>query len=271
MQHHFSPRELKRRRFKIKFKIYSAFFLLALLVIGALYIIRQSSLFEIRSLSISGLSDEGEKMELLKDLKIRFLGNFAASFLGENNFLSWPKKIEFSDLKFTRVEIKKNILKRTIAVNAQKRERFGIWCTRNIDISTYRDGERCFWFDRDDGLFLEESPIPEGQIILKISEEREEDPKLGDRILPEDLFLNFKKTFATIKGLNISIREAEINAVLQEMKVTTVAGAKLLFSLRIDPALNIASALTKIFSETPIEKINYIDMTVENKIYLKTR
>ena len=260
MHYHLSPRELKKRKINFKTKVYLLLLLIGLFLIGSLYIVRDSSIFKIKKISISGLNTQ-EQQELITDIETKFLANFIPRFLGKDNFLAWPGEVKFSNIKFSSVVLHKNLLRREITLNATKREKLGIWCFL----------KNCFWFDKADGLLMEEAPIPDGQIVFKITEERSENPKIGDRVLPAELFANFKKILATAKELSLSLEVIQVSSALQEMRLKTNEKALLIFSLRSDPAISLLPALKKILNETPLQKINYIDMTVENKIYLKVK
>jgi hypothetical protein len=282
VNYHISPRERKKRRLKLKIKLYSVLLAFGLLVIGVAYVIRESPIFQVKEVRILGLGDD-EKKSLLQTIQNKFLSEKLKIILGYNNYLVWPKEIALANVEYASVGVNKKFFARSIEINVKKRERMGIWCysqTRNnAEEKTFESDSQiletdsreqsCFWFDEFEGMLIEKAPETKGQIIYNVSEKIDGFRELGDNVMPLNLFQNFKKILDVAISLNLALADMRYETELEEITLFTVSGAQLIFNLRIDPEININDALEKILSERDLKKINYIDMTVENKIYIK--
>lgn len=282
----------QRRLLKLRLKVYLLGIAFIALAFGGVYFFRESEVFKITEIKIQGLENSSEE-KFLSSLKPIIYQSPIARFLGEENFLSWPNKISLpypENLKIMRLTVDKNIFKRSIALSVEKRQKFGIWCRvirpnfeliqtnetlilddNSVGLAGDLSGAReCWWFDGEDGILFEEAPNSEGQLFLKISEESAETRGLGQRVLPDYLFANLKSILNAIAAMNLRVKDLKLDQKVQELAVVTFDGAKMVFSLRFSPANNLA-ALSEILSATPLEAVDYVDLTVENKVYLKNR
>jgi len=131
--------------------------------------------------------------------------------------------------------------------------------------------EQCWWFDEKDGIILSEAPLTAGRLIYKISERSGSALKIGSKILPSQLFSNLKKIVFELDELDIIAENFGFDRILQEFTVVTREGAELIFSLRFDPTANTLPAVAELLRKTPLTAVRRLDLTVENKIYLKKR
>lgn len=259
-----SAAQKRRHWLKFRIRIYGLLFLLFLILIGAVYLLRESNLVKITKVEIVGL-EPPQSEELRKKLELKLFRKPLAGILGTDNFLIWPRRLSYQDLTLANLTIDKNWLTREVKITAQKREKLGIWC----------EGEECWWFDSYDGLLIEGAPASEGQLIFKINQTQsattsETGLRTGEKIMPPNHFANLKKIMEILKKLELSVKDAVFHQDLEELRIKTEEGAALIFSLRFDP-LNILGGLRELLGKTPIGSINYLDLTVENKIYLKLK
>lgn len=293
MQPYYLRIHSERRRFWFRIKVYLAVFIVLLLGTGGIYLFRESSYFKIKNIEIVGIESE-YKEKFLSDLQPEIFMRPSARFLGSDNILSWPDELAPLTLSFAGITIDKDILKRSVVINVEKRERLGIWCQHQAQTNTdsyaeqrrqeeeipresassQRESaivEQCWWFDKKDGFLFEESPDAQGQLIFKITEEAPDYLGIGSKVLNGLLFDNLKKLFELIRELDLSIDNLELDRTRQELKAITSPGAIFIFSLRFDPSTSVLSALRELIEKNPLETINYADFTVENKIYLKVK
>lgn len=262
--------ESQRRRYWLRFriKVYSFLCVAALAAVGSVYFIRQSGFFQISKVEIPGLSGE-EKRALSGEIESLVLARKLSRFLGAENFLSWPGEMPVRNLAYARVNISRDFSRREILISAERRDKLGIWCIEPLPES--EENKQCFWFDKDDGILMDRSPGAEGQLVFAVNETSGNFPMLGESVLAMPLFKNFKAILEGVKALGLSIVDMRFDRKLEELTLTAAEGARLIFSLRFDPALNAFPALRDLFIKNPLASISYLDLTVENKIYLKSR
>lgn len=282
----------ERRRFWLHIKIYLIIFFVLLLGVGGIYLVRESPYFKVRSLKVVGLPDESAE-KFLTTLKLEIFKRPVARLLGEDNYLSWPKELAPQNLSLSGIIIDKDLLDRSIVINVEKRERLGIWCLQTpinaddtqinayalenirgdprLDLRTSAIAKQCWWFDKKDGLLFEEAFDTEGQLIFRISERTSDFLRLGSRVLDDSLFANFKKLLEVTRELDLSVKDITIDRAGQELTIITNQGAVFIFSLRFDATANTVPALKELLAKNPLATINYVDLTVENKIYLKLK
>lgn len=182
-----------------------------------------------------------------------------ANFLGWNNFLAWPSgDLAVGGTALFSAKIQKDWLTRVINIDVKERERFGIWCVTS-DI--------CYWMDGSGEVF-EPAPVTEGTLILKVYDKNNQPLAIGSKIM-EDRFLgNLMKILKDLKNMDLAIQKITLDRELQEVRADTYGGPTIFFSIRFDPAVNVGS-LQGLNKTTPIEKLNYIDLRIENRIYYK--
>ena len=133
----------------------------------------------------------------------------------------------------------------------------GVWCGEN----------QCFWFD-EKGISNRVAPRPEGNLIIVV-----DDPagnfKTNSLPLSELFWSNISLIIQSWPMTDWMIT----NLVIDRDKKEVVASSNqfdIYFSLEFDPTTNL-KALKKSIDENKINlsELSYIDLRVENKIYLK--
>jgi len=242
---------------------------LVLIVLGGLsYLIIFSPVFKIKEIKISG-AEQFNEIELISQLK-----DFAKSqsgfskFLGPDNILSWINDLgDFNKNYpvFEKIIIKKFLLRRTIEINVKEREKFGIWCPSPLE------HEGCWWFDRT-GFIFSEAPFSEGLLVKKMNDYSKRALRAGDLVLPDNLFQNFLKIYAVLDKIELKTNNLSLeNIDWQEMFLEpSDSSPKIYFSLKFDPGFFI-SGLDSLKQDPGFNKLLYIDLRTENRIYYKLK
>lgn len=255
---YFNPEQIRKKRSSFRIKLYFAFFGLALLSIGALYVLAYSPVFRLDNIKISGknrLSDENV-ISLVRQAAFR---GVTANFLGSNNFLAWPSgEVNVSATALAYAKISKDWLTKSVRIDIRERTRFGIWCIRE---------NACFWFD-ENGTVFEEAPATEGPLIIKVYDAQNQPLTIGSKIAEERFLKNILSVLAGFKKLDFSAKKITLERSLQEIRITTYDGLSIFFSIRFDPTAAIAS-LKDLGKTVSIQKLNYLDLRIENRIYYK--
>lgn len=242
----FLSKPQKRRYYRrLRMKLYCYAGLLTLLVVGALYLFLNLPFLHIKKFDVAGSADFDQiRGELLK--------GSLARFLGFQNFFSWPNEI--SGLK-----VEKDFLTGTLRIVPAPADHFAIWC-----------GKDCYWVDRS-GQLIEKAPDTEGSAIPKITDQSEQSLKISAPVMPIEAFANLTKIVDGLNQLSLGISDYQFNARLQELRATTVRDEKLIFSLRFTPSAKLFSYLKELIDSGKLHTAEYLDFTVENRIYLKSR
>lgn len=232
-----------------------------LLPLGLLaYVLFFTPIFKIQAVEIEG---EGATEEEIN----KYLGE---GTVGANILFWQPARLvqeEEGDItkKLAYFKLDKSILKRTIIVNIEDRERKLIWC--------YKEVESCFWVDKD-GILFEASPTPSGNLIPSIEEASKTVPDIGTRVISEDLWVNLVRILGILDELKLPVEKAAIdNIKYRELIVYSVDGPKIIFGLDISPEFT-KTALSSLRSSGNISswgKIATINLTVEGRAYTTQR
>ncbi|MHB9019492.1 MAG: cell division protein FtsQ/DivIB [Minisyncoccota bacterium] len=245
---------LKRRR-AFRIKLYFLFLLLALLVFGFFYLITYSSLFKIKDVLIENnkfLTND----EVLISLKQKVLSSSFGGQAGFDNLLAWPSgEIKISDPAILNVNIKKEWFKRIIRVEVNERERFAIWCNSGANT--------CYWIDKE-GFVFADAPVTEGSLVFTVFDKNDSNLFLGSRI-EEDRFVgNLISILNNFYKTEFEVKRIVSDGALKELRVETLEGPTFIFSTRFDSSKNIA-----LIKDLDLNKVEYIDLTVDNKIFYK--
>lgn len=246
----------------LKIKIYGGLAVFFLLIIGAGYLVVYSPLFHITRINADGTQINAN--DLIENLK-EFLKSQSkiAGFLSSENILIWKQEKISEFLKnypqIAELNIEKDYFERTIKIDIKEREKYGIWCQSAVS--------NCFWFDKK-GIIFAEAPMVEGALINKVEDLTGRDLKIGDTIIEQRFLDNLLKIFAVLDETNLGKGFLNLeNLSLQEIIFESPDRFKIYFSLRFDPAFSVAGI--KSLRETGLEKMNYIDFRVENRVYYK--
>lgn len=286
MRFYFSESERRRYWFKVRLIFYGIAFVLGGLTIGTLYAVRETSLFALNGLYVLGIP-QSERTEFIAVIEPVIYKNAFAGILGSDNFLAWPGELPLPGPEFSDLKVEKNFLDRTVTIRARRRDRFGIWCflnTQNGEENAQTDPNsasepkpelaKCFWIDSEEGVFFEEAPYGKGRLFLAIFERDNEaagviKPVLGDRALDEIGFRRFQAILDAMRELELASERIEFDRLRQSIYFITSGGPTLEFSLRFDLDKTHVNALRELFSSRPPESLRYIDLTVQNKMYVK--
>lgn len=267
----FYSQEKRKYHYKRKkSKVFLIIFFALILIGGLAYLVVYSSVFKIKQIKISGVERFNEN-EIISQLKV-FVANKSSfnKFLGADNILSWVnglKNINKDYPIFENLSIKKSLLRRTIEITVKERERFGAWCMGSATSSI----PQCFWFDKN-GFVFDEAPYTEGFLINKVSDLSGRVLKTGDLILPDNLFQNFLKIYPVLNRIGLKINNLSFENI-DWQEIVSEAGdnsPKIYFSLRNDPDFSI-SGLNTLKQDPGFNKLLYIDLRTENRIYYKLK
>ncbi len=244
-------RRSKRLRFKIY--IWGTFFLVLLL--SGFYFLRTLSVFRV-SVLLKGL-DNGEEKQFLASVQTHIFNTFLARTLGQENYFSWPKEIPPISSRIAKIDVSKNFFERTVLLTVSKKNLSGIWCAVS----------QCFWFDNE-GMVLDLAPSTEGQLLPVIYEEGEFVPLVGAPLFPNGEFSVISKIMKELFARPILIKKLSFLRDRQEIVALLDSGLTLRFSIRFDPDVSFA-AFDELLAQGKIANMNYVDFTVQGKVYVK--
>lgn len=280
-----------------KFFILGIILFFFILTAGLIYLVRFSNVFKIKDIEISGVQNPLSD-QILADLKDYFSHESKLSFwLGSGNILSWNGNVEDflkNHPQLSELKINENYFTRSIFVEAKERDKYGIWCqflqptinSQSIananDTSTDSsstagvvmpantvfslDGQKCYWFD-EEGVVFAESPVIESELFNRVSDLSDNPIKLGEKILPDEMFANLKKIFSVMNVADLNTKTVKLSDVfLQEVEVDPILSPKIYFSLKIDPDFSL-SAINSLKKSGKWNKADYVDFRVENRAY----
>lgn len=260
----------------LKYKIIAGVAGFLILLGGIFYAVAYSPLFKITQINTDNrLAD----VNLTDNLKSFLAGRSKiAEFLGPDNILVWTagglKDFEKGP-EIAEISLKKDYTERMIEIDVKLRERFGVWCENgqqaNASSTEQQTTESCWWFDKD-GVLFGIAPELEGNAINKVDDFSSRDLKLGDLALEEVFIENLVKLFEVLERSDIGIRALKLkNLDLQEIifDQPQTSLPKIYFSLRFNSEflLSTIEGLKKI----GLQKMEYVDFRVENRVYYKLK
>ncbi|PIR89361.1 MAG: hypothetical protein COU07_00475 [Candidatus Harrisonbacteria bacterium CG10_big_fil_rev_8_21_14_0_10_40_38] len=251
------------RWFKFRLKFYALSGVFGLILIGVFYLFRYTPMFQIKSIGING-ADKEESKALLADFKQSVFKTTSAKLFGTDSYFAVSEE-EISTEKYESIKIDKKLFKHEASITVVPRNRLGIWC-REGDAGT-----SCWFFDDKEGIAIEETLEGEGHLIIKIVEKNNEKVVAGETLINKKFFERIKKIIDGTSKIDLDVKRFEINTGYQEFSAIITGGAKIIFSLRFDPEKESLSALSKILNENSLSSISYIDLSVENKLYIKRK
>lgn len=261
---YFDEKLERRRKRTLKIKIYAGLAAFFVLFIGVGYLIVYSSVFQITRINTNNTQIDADKT--VESLKKFFVGQSKITeFLGPENILVWkPEKIgEFlkNYPQIAELAIEKKYFNREIKISVLEKEKFGIWCQLTTN--------DCWWFDKK-GVIFSEALRAEGQLINKVDDFSGRSLSLGEPALEEKFLSNLIKIFEILEKSDLKIKSLKLeNLELQEVVTDSSLMPKIHFSLRINSEFALA-ALESI-KKIGFEKIEYIDLRVENRAYYKLK
>ena len=237
--------------------MYFAVFFVALLSFGIYYVLVYSSVFKIRSISVENnkFFSQADIIEMMKPI---VLTEKFGSLAGFDNLLSWPGgKITLPNLAITNINIDKSWFQRTIKIEVNEKQRFAIWCTDA--------GKSCYWMDKQ-GIIFSGAPLTEGSLVSVIFDSRMDGLVLGSSVEDDRFVGNLISVLNNLNSLDLQIDKINFDNELQELTVSTINGPTIKFGLRFDSAKNIP-----LIKKLNYKNLKYIDLTVENRIYIPSK
>lgn len=257
MEIYSDKKRISKKRRILRIKIYFAFLLLALLVFGFYYLLTFSSVFQIKDILITNnkfLTNE----EILTSLKQKVLSTSFGGQAGFENLLAWPSgEIKISNPAILNVNIEKEWFKRNIIVQVNERGRFAIWCNSQAS--------NCYWIDKE-GYVFADAPVTEGSLVFTIFDTSNENLFPGSRV-EEDRFVgNLISILENFYKTEFEVKKITSDSALKEIHIETVEGPTFIFSTRIDSSKNLS-----LIKDLDLKKVEYIDLTVDDKIFYKNK
>jgi len=257
----------KRRSQFFRLRVYLLFGLICLVIVGFIYLVRESSVFRLHTLRIDGVQ-EYNRTSFNKSLRELLFKSDIARFLGDQNYLSWlfitsEKLIVLPEISTKKVTVEHNFARRSVTITTEETEKIGVWCV-TMELQT-----ECFWFDRK-GTLTDPIPEPYGQLILVIND-LDPLPSHFEPILSEYALENLITITRAMRDNKISFAELILKRAEQELIIYTTIGGHIIFSLRGESTTIAVSALTEFLKKNNLKDIIYIDLTIPNKILLKTK
>lgn len=259
--HYVHPLKKKRGRLVSYFLKYGLLLIMGGGLIAGGYIVTGTDYLKVRSLVITGI-DSNIEAETLAEVKDAIPKTLLRNILSLDNYLAWPKTITLPDAKFRNIEINKRFFDRSISIDIVPRERYAIWCF-------LEPKEKCYWFDKDDGTLMEEAPFAKGQLVSRVIDSESKPLMEGDRVLFGEQLEAAVVILKNIQALSIPVDYIEIDRTVQELHAVSINGTNIRFNLRFIPDDSLFTSLDELLDETPLSSLEYIDLTVQNKIYLK--
>lgn len=264
MRAYIPEKKRKKKRFQRKLTLFLFLGLLVLVLSGLTYWVVFSSFWQVRGVEITGLSNL-EHDTVNKKIRSVVSERWVTKLLGIDNYWSWSSgRLAINNWPLLAdIHIEKSVIKRTVLIDVVERKGFGIWCIYSDNI------QHCYWFD-EDAIAFDEAPRPEGRLITTIDEEYDYEVKIGEPLLAANLWKNLRKILDSWLIEELSIYRLVVDRERQELVIEATPDFRVYVSLRFEPENNLM-ALKKIVDEgrVELEKLNYVDLRVENKLYYK--
>ncbi len=249
----------QRRTRRTRWYFFAAIALVILL--GALYLVRVSPLFKIKSRIISGASQNHS--EIMRAASRAILNRAVSRWLGADNMLAWPSRLVVAAPAFAEVSVTKQYLGGTLILSVRAPSRYGIWCVAPQPPS-------CWWFDRE-GRALEPALDTRGALILRVEDNEVFVPAPGEPLYDPEGYAALKKIFAFFENGKIPVDRIVLDRRTQEVAVETLSGTRLIWSTRFIPPDAFFSFLVAQKNEGKLEQAEYADFTIEGRVYMKPR
>lgn len=278
-------RKSNKRSSKKQIIIIGAGVLFLLLLGGSVFAVRQSALFRVGSITVTGVPDVYGQQVLknLDDFSRRH--SLLFRFLGSGNMISWgSNEKEFLDANpdIKELRVSKEYFKHTIEISVEGREKFGVWChqgegaSRDSGVATSTsvtgsaddNSEDCYWFDPD-GILFARAPLIRSELFNRVFDSTGRSLSLKDKILPDRLFANLVRIFKLLEVGQINTKTLVLSDLaLEQVEADSVSDPRVIFSLRFDPSFSL-SAIDALRKSGEWRRLQYANFTVENKVSYK--
>lgn len=233
----------EKKRGRVKKLFFAAVLLVLLLGGAAVYVRFFTGLLFFKEIRVSGLSNvkkedlfpAGKPVYLFGDVHIS--NPLVASFSAEKDYIS-----------------------RILSVKVEERTLYAIWCVKP------GENQECFWFDKT-GMLIASAPATEGVLIKGVYDLSGRKLAEGDYVLDEAFRANLFKIFSVIDAAGVAVIGFQLESPQkQELAAFAESGAKIFFSLRLDPRF----ALEPLKSlKEKLSTLEYIDFRSENRVFYK--
>lgn len=261
----FGSARIERKKFWDRMRIYGYVSGGVLFIILLLYIFTVSPFFKIKNIAVISPAEIDENVTITS---VKEQVRLASGLLGSDSYFSWKTNANYTAPNASSIKVEKNLLTRTVTLTVEPRDRFMVWCSDEPDPDA-TVGAGCFWVDQT-GTIFERAPITDGQLVQAIYDNATENQfALGKQILDKKSFDSVSKIFKSDIIKQIGIASITLSRSLQEITATTNSGTKLIFSMRFDPEASALPALAKFIETIGLNKLTYVNMTVENRAFVK--
>ncbi len=265
----------KRQKRKRMFVMGAAIAVAVLFVLGIVWLFLWSPLTRVDRIVAKG-NVEVSDAEIVDLAHAAFVDGHRGflNFPGDKNILMWPSVIApnvlASQPQIAHATLTKDYGAHAIVITVAERQPFAIWCLMPPGAATDAmagwGNESCYWFDRTGTLFAPTFDT-EGDLLLAVHDYSENDPKLGDQILPDRFLQNFLGILDVLRPSGLRIKEVRLNDLgLEEIQVTTYNGPSIYFSLRFPPTGTLAG-LQDAMGKPGFDKLQYVDFRTQGRMY----
>lgn len=283
------PADIRRKRDRHHSKkqiiIAAGSILLLAVLVGIVYGVRQSPLFLVQSIAVSGAPD-AYGQQVVKNLEdFSRHRSFLFRFLGARNMIAWggnEKVFLEANPDIKELHVEKEYFRHAIVIKVVGREKFGAWChqkdgtgdtsgsaSSTTDITPVDDSrEECYWFD-EDGVLFARAPLIRSELFNRVADSTGRALTVRDTIMPDRLFKNLIGIFKLLEVAQINTKTVSLSDLaLEEVSADSVSDPHLVFSLRFDPqsALSAINALKK---TGEWNRLQYAKFDVEDRVTYK--
>lgn len=230
---------------------------------GAFYGVVKAPFFTIQGVDVVGVEEAALREKVLAVAEESIAADAWGRFLGSRHYLAWPHILAVDDPQIALAEIDKQLFERRIQIIVTRRAPYAIWCFDGSEMA-------CVWVD-EEGIVLRDAPEPNGSLILSFYDLREASPRYGIHVIEPELFSRIRQFGEALKSLSLSVERMVLDTFREELRVETSGGSYILFSLLTEIPAEAVRVLGTFLERNSFERIEYIDLTVENKIYVKRK
>lgn len=248
----------RRRAFFKRFRFYGIIAGTLLLFIGAGALLLKAPWWTEMTLVVNGTQEE-TAAEIVQDLKRSIFKVTRSALLGSDHYYAWPEEFPYSASAAATVEIEKKLWDKEIIFTVTPRQQYAVWCAESD----------CAWIDPA-GVPFAAAPIAEGQLVRTVYAPATVLSQKGSRpVVETGAFAIIKKIIDEIARLDLTVTKITYQAELSELHLQTDTGAILLLSTRFDPEPTALPALKRFITKPGLSSLEYVNLTVENRAFIK--
>jgi len=272
---------VKKRKKGLSFLTY--FIITTIVIIFFFIFINKASFFQIQKIEIT--SNTLSKIELPINSEISNIITKKYTNILFSSSKNIRKYLQTNFLEISNIEVNKEFFKKKIYVSYSFREPKYTWCDSTI-INSTSDSKNCFLIDSNGLLFKNNNiktpakplTLLKDKNILLIENEYYQDLELAQKIPSNILYIvnNFSSILekrniyskkAIIKNNNLIIFVLDILDTENDLK--NIIEVKFSLEKDLDEQLEKSSTLINYLSNIDLEKVEYIDLRVKEKIYYR--